>query len=55
MTPVVAALVVGYLAALVGLFGFFVLCAYLVVKTGGSVVLRDLAVALNAFFRRGSE
>jgi hypothetical protein len=52
MTSVVAAVVVvGYVADLVGLFGFFVLCAYLV-KTGGSVVLRDLPAAIAAYRRR---
>jgi len=49
MTSVVAAVVVvGYVADLVGLFGFFVLCAYLV-KTGGSV---DLPAAIAAYRRR---
>jgi hypothetical protein len=52
MSLVLMIALVGAVTTVVGLVGFYILCAYVVWATGGTSGLRDLAVAVRAFFYR---
>jgi len=52
MSVVLMIILVGAVTTVVGLLGFYLLCAYVVWATGGTSGLRDLAVAVRAFFYR---
>ena len=52
MSVVLMIAFVGAVTTIVGLLGFYLLCAYVVWTTGGTSGLRDLAVAIRAFFVR---
>lgn len=49
MSVVLMIALVGAVATVVGLLGFYMLCAYVVRATGDTSGLRDLAVAVHAF------
>jgi hypothetical protein len=52
MSVVLMIALVGGITTMVGLLGFYILCAYVIWATGGTSGLRDLAVAVRAFFYR---
>ncbi len=61
MSVVLMIALVGAVTTVVGLLGFYMLCAYVVRATGGTSGLRDLAEAVRAFscrreggYRRGN-
>lgn len=52
MSLVLVITLVGAATTVAGLLGFYLLCAYVVWATGGTSGLRDLAVAVRAFYYR---
>jgi hypothetical protein len=49
MAVLFVAMIVGSVSALVGFALFLIFCAFVVVRTGGTAGLRDVAVAVRAF------
>jgi hypothetical protein len=49
MAVLFVAMTVGSVSALVGFALFLIFCAFVVVRTGGTTGLRDVAVAVRAF------
>jgi hypothetical protein len=49
MAVLFVAMIVGSASALVGFALFLIFCAFVVVRTGGTTGLRDVAVAVRAF------